>query len=194
MIRPATVLCCLLLATGALAASTPIPLPRDSVYQLRLELKDQHGATWDWQRKRGKPQVVSMFYTSCQYVCPLIVDSGKAIEHALSPAQQNRLGILLISMDPEHDTPAALQEVATRRKLAPVRWALASPHPEDVRAVAALLGVRYRELAGGGFNHSTALVLLDADGRILARTERIGSQADPAFVAAVRQAVTPAAE
>ena len=57
------------------------------------------------------------------------------------------------------------------------------------RDVAGVLGVRYRQLADGGFNHSSALILLDADGRILARTEKIGSQPDPDFVAAVRKAV-----
>jgi protein SCO1/2 len=58
-----------------------------------------------------------------------------------------------------------------------------------VRAVAGLLGIRYRELADGDFNHTTALVLLDADGRIVARTERVGGKPDPAFVAAVRRAL-----
>jgi protein SCO1/2 len=55
--------------------------------------------------------------------------------------------------------------------------------------VAGLLGIRYRLLADGGFNHSSALVLLDADGRILARTEKMGSNPDPEFVAEVKKAL-----
>jgi protein SCO1/2 len=58
-----------------------------------------------------------------------------------------------------------------------------------VRQVAAVLGIRYRQLADGEFNHTSALVLVDARGRILARTETLGSKPDPAFVAAVRKAV-----
>ena len=48
--------------------------------------------------------------------------------------------------------------------------------------------------ADGDFNHTSVLVLLDADGRIVARTERIGGTPDPAFVAAVRETLrkTPA--
>jgi len=187
----ATGLAALLL--GAAAAAAPpakaTPLPGDSVYQLPLQLTDQQARTFDWRSRRGKPQLVSMFYTSCQYICPLIVDSGKAIEKALTPAQQQRLGIVLVSMDPAHDTPAALQHVVSERRLDPAHWTLAAPPEDDVRAVAGVLGIRYRKLADGGFNHSTALVLLDADGRILARTEQVGSQADPEFLAAVRQAV-----
>jgi protein SCO1/2 len=175
---------------GAPVHAAP-PLPGDSVYQLRLPLTDQSGQTRDWRTRRGKPQLVSMFYTSCQYICPLIVDSGKAVEKSLTPAQQQRLGILLISMDPQRDTPAALRQIIEQRRLDTSRWTLASPPKSDVRAVAGVLGIRYRELADGEFNHTSALVLLDADGRILARTEQVGSRPDPEFLAAVRKAATP---
>lgn len=164
-------------------------LPPDSLYQLPLPLTDQAGRTGNWGGRRGKPQLVAMFYTSCQYICPLIVDSGKAIERQLTPAQQAKLGILLISMDPQRDTPAALRKVVEQRKLDTKRWTLAAPRKDDVRQVAAVLGIRYRELADGEFNHTSALVLLDAQGRVLARTEQMGSQPDPAFVAAVRAAL-----
>src|SRR3546814_7627248 len=89
-------LACLLLA-AAFAAPAQEPLPRDSVYQLPATLTDQDGQSWDWRSKRGTPQVVAMFYTSCQYVCPLIVDSGKAVERTLSTDERAKLGILLRS-------------------------------------------------------------------------------------------------
>lgn len=177
----------LLVVASAFAAPAAAPLPKDSVYQLTLPLTDQHGKTADWRTHRGQPQVVAMFYTSCQYICPLIVDSGKAVRHALTPAEQAKLGILLISMDPKRDTPAALMSVAKQRKLDPAHWSLASPRADDVRSVAGVLGVRYRQLADGEFNHTSALVLLDREGRIVTRTEKIGSVVDPEFVAAVRR-------
>ena len=179
----------LLSAACAFAAPASAPLPKDSVYQLPLQLTDQHGKSWNWSARRGKPQVVAMFYTTCQYICPLIVDSGKAVEHALTPAERDRIGILLISMDPARDTPAALMSVAKKRNLDNARWSLASPKANEVRSVAGVLGVRYRQLADGEFNHTSALVLLDAQGRIVMRTEQVGSKVDPEFVAAVREAL-----
>ena len=85
------------------------------------------------------------------------------------------------------DDPEALMSVARKRKLDEARWSLASPTQDNVRGVAGVLGVRYRQLADGEFNHTSALVLLDRDGRIVARTEQIGSQVDPEFVAEVRR-------
>lgn len=180
-----------LLGFAAIAgAAQPAPaLPGDSIYQLPLPLTDSNGQTRDWRTLRGKPRLLSMFYTSCQYICPLIVESGKAVERQLTPAQQKALGVTLISMDPARDNPAALKKVVEQRKLDASRWTLASPRADDVRAVAGVLGIRYRQLADGEFNHSSALILVDANGRILARTEKIGSQPDPEFVAAVRKAV-----
>ena len=177
------------LASLATAAQPAPPLPGDSIYQLPLPLTDSQGQTRDWRTLRGKPRLVSMFYTSCQYICPLIIESGKAVERQLTPAQQKRLGVMLVSMDPARDNPAALKKVVDQRKLDLTRWTLAAPPADDVRAVAGVLGIRYRQLADGEFNHSSMLILVDANGRILARTEKIGTQPDPDFVAAVRKAV-----
>ena len=178
----------LLLAPLSAWAAKPVPLPADSVYHLQSTVTDQSGKRHAWAQLRGKPRVVSMFYTSCAYMCPLIVDAGLNIDKALTPAQRARIGIVLVSMDPARDTPAAMLSVASKRKLDPKRWMLLRPAPEDVRNVAGVLGIRYRLLADGEFNHTSELVLLDADGRILARTDKIGGAQDPAFLAAVRKA------
>ena len=179
----------LALCASGLAAPRPTPTPGDSVYRLSVNLTDQHGKRFEWSSRRGKVQLVSMFYTSCQYICPLIVESGKAVDRQLTFSERERLGVLLISMDPKRDTPAALRSVAGKRKLDPLRWTLASPAQDDVREIAGILGIRYRALADGEFNHTSALVLLDADGRILARTEQVGSRVDPQFMARVRDSL-----
>lgn len=184
-------LCCLLFVAPANAEQPDKPLPGDSVYQLPLVLIDQDGTGFDWRSRRGEPQLVTMFYTACPYMCPLIIDAGKSIEKALTTEQRNGLHLLFISMDPANDTPAALMEQVTKRKLDTARWTLASPQEQAVASVAGVLGVRYRKLADGNFNHTGELILLDREGRIAARTEKIGSKADPEFLAAVQQAINP---
>ncbi|KAB8161869.1 SCO family protein [Lysobacter maris] len=185
---PVIVLVAVAVAALAPARAADPPLPSESVYQLSARLTDQDGRSRNWSGLQGKPRVISMFYTSCQYICPLIVESGKAIERQLDDRQRDRIGFVLISMDPRNDTPQALGEVVSRYRLDTRRWTLASPAPDQVRALAGVLDIRYRALADGGFNHTSALVLVDAQGRILARTEKTGSRPDPDFVRAVREA------
>lgn len=172
------------------AAATPAAaLPGDSAYRLSDTYTDQAGQGFQLADGRGRVRLVAMFYTSCRYVCPLIIDSAKGVEHALTPAERARLGVLLVSLDPARDDVAALRSVFDKRRLDPARWTLARTEAAGVRKLAAVLGVRYRALADGEFNHTSALVLLDRDGRVLARTEKLGSVPDPAFLAAVKAAL-----
>lgn len=174
----------LLLPYGHAAATAP--LPGDSVYQLDLKLTGQDGRQHALAARRGRPQLVSMFYTSCTMVCPLIIDSLRLTRHALPPSERDRVDVLAVSFDPAHDSVAALRRYAAVRKLDAIHWTLARAEPAGVRQLAAVLGLQYRQLPDGEFSHSSELILLDADGRIAARSTVIG-KLDPAFVAAVRK-------
>ena len=181
---------CLLLGWTASASGATSPLPEDSVYHLNASLTDSTGRALAWQDLRGEPRVATMFYTSCRYVCPLLVDSLRSIERQLSAAERARIGFVMVTIDPERDTPESLARLMAERRLDATRWQLLQPRPEDLRALAGILGIRYRSLADGEFNHTTTLVLLDAEGRILARTDRLGADGDPEFMAAVRRAAS----
>jgi protein SCO1 len=183
----------LLLASSSVAVAAD-SIPADSIYRLDAPFSDQDGVTFRLEHKRGRPLLVAMFYTSCRFVCPLIVDSAKGVEHALEPAERERLGILLVSLDPARDDSAALKRVFDKRKLDGARWTLARTAENHVRSLAALLGVRYRALADGEFNHTSALVLLDAQGRRLADSTALGAVPDPEFLAAVRAAIDASAD
>lgn len=172
---------------GATAAGT---LPGDSVYHLDLPLTDQDGDALRFAGDRGRPRLVSLFYSSCQFVCPMIVDTLKKTERALPDADRARLDVLLVSIDPERDTPAALKRIAERHRVDEARWRLARAEKPDVRRLAAVLGVQYKPLADGEFSHSSVLVLLDAQGRIVARSTKLGDT-DPEFVAAIRRTLAP---
>ncbi len=172
-------------------ADAAVTLPGDSVYHLDAALADQDGQVLHFADGRGRPRLVSMFYTSCQYMCPLIIDTIRKTEHALPEAARQRLEVLLISFDSERDTPLALKAMADKRRLDTPRWTLARADAADIRRIAAVLDIQYRQMQDHEFSHSSALILLDNEGRIVARTDRLG-EADPDFVAAVmRQVGTP---
>ena len=58
--------------------------------------------------------------------------------------------------------------------------------------IAALLGVQYRRLTNGEFNHSSVILLVDGEGRIGMRSGMLGA-ADPKLLQAIAKAVPPGA-
>jgi len=165
-------------------------LPANSVYQLSVALTDQDGRDFRLADERGKPMLVSMFYSNCQFVCPMLIDTLRDTESKVGAVEREQLGVLMVSIDPAHDTIAVLKQKAVERAVASPRWAMARTDPASVRKLAAVLGIQYRALPNGEFNHTTALILLDGEGRIVGRSSQLGS-ADPAFVLKVRQALLP---
>jgi protein SCO1 len=174
-------------------AQQAAPLPTDSVYQLPVQLVDQSGRNFALSSHRGQPMLVSMFYTSCQFVCPMLVETIRHTQAQLSAAQRDRLAVLMVTFDPTHDTVAVLKQTAEQRQLDANIWQLARTDASSVRKIAAVLGVQYRALGNGDFKHTTTVLLLDGEGRIKGRTSQLGS-ADPEFVRLVKatlEAATP---
>ena len=172
--------------TATLAAPAPAnPLPANSLYHLTIPLTDQAGRTVKLEDWRGKPVIVSMFYRSCQFVCPRIVESVKRTEENLGA---QRTPVLMVSFDPARDDVAALAEMATEHGLDQKLWTLARAEARNVRKLAAALNIQYRELPSGEFNHTSVLILLDREGRKVGQTGVLG-EADPKFVKLVKKTV-----
>ena len=165
------------------AAPTPIG---PSVYPVYAALRDEHGAAVGLDVDRGHPVIVSMFYGSCPVACPLIVSHVKEVESRLPPGARADLRVLLVSFDSEHDTPEALAGIAKARGLDTSRWTLATGSDDDVRQVAAVLGVSYRKLPEGGFAHDSVLTVLDREGRPVARDDDPSADVGPLADAILR--------
>lgn len=174
------------LVFASVAPMRAAELPGDSVYRLPVALTDEDNRAFRLADRAGKPQLVSMFYTSCQYMCPLIIEALKRTQKAIAHDGAAKPAVLLVSFDAQRDLPAHLKEVFGQRKLDATTWTLAHTDAASVRQLAAVLDIQYRVLPDGDFNHTSVLVLLDAQGRIAARTEKMdGLDAD--FVAAARK-------
>lgn len=170
----------LLLATIVRADSS------GSIYQLDAALTDENGVSRRMDVHRGHPVLVTMFYGSCPMACPLLIDTLRAIERATPPRERPQLRFLLISIDPERDTVANLRALGESRKLDTSRWTLARTDAASVRKIAAVLGIQYRKLPDGGYNHSSIVTLLDTGGEIQYQSSVLGS-ADPELLAALKR-------
>ena len=160
-------------------------LPPDSVYHLRVAVEDQSGSITGLDRYKGQPVLVTMFYATCPHVCPMLISTIKITESMLSDEERAQLRIMTISIDPEQDTPEKLRELMERHSVDASRWSMVRPDPRDLRTIAGVLGVKYKRLPDGDFNHTTRIILLDREGTQVARTEQIGRY-DEAFLKALK--------
>ncbi len=142
-----------------------------SLYELQVPLGTSDGRAVNLDVHRGHPTLVSMFYASCHSACPLLVQRVKAFEDTLDAETRSGLRVLLVSLDPARDDPAALAAAAAEYGADPHRWVLATPPEDRVRELAAVLGLQYRPGEAGEIHRTSVLVLVDGDGRVLARAE-----------------------
>ncbi len=172
------------LGCGRGGAPTPeVPAVRTlssySVYDLGSTWRDQGGAQRTLASLRGKPRLVAMIYTKCTSVCPLSIGELKRIE----AATDGRLGLVLVTLDPEHDTPTLLAQYAKEHDMSAERWTLLTGTDDDLRDLAATLAVRYRRVSPDDLAHSNTLTLLDAEGRVVRQQAGL---ADGALLAEAR--------
>jgi protein SCO1 len=145
-----------------------------SIYELEIQLTDQSSVVRSLAAFRGHPVLITMFYGGCPAACPLLTSDLKRIESQLPEAVRANVRVLMVSFDADRDTPAALSRLMTERGMDASRWTLASAPDDEARELAGVLDIRYRRLDNGEFFHSSAIVLLDAQGRPRARVDGIG--------------------
>ncbi len=174
-----------LLLTIAPFASADGTYPPQSIYNLNAKLIDQSGAVRGLDMHRHHPVLVTMFYGSCPLACPLLIDTLRSFERSLTPAERARIRVLLISIDPEHDTTDSLRALATTRRIDLSRWTLVHTDEATVRKIAAVLNIQYRRLPDGSYNHASVISLLTPEGEIAAQSSALG-KADERLAASLR--------
>jgi len=141
----------------------------------------------DTRTLRGKVLLVYFGYVNCPDVCPVAVAAGAGALNALSPAERERTRMIMVSVDPERDTPAALKNY------------VAYFHPQmigavgsagETAAVAKQFGAGYLRQptrADGGYavDHSSQTYLIDTQGQLVEILQHGASSAQVA--AAVRK-------
>jgi protein SCO1/2 len=137
-----------------------------SLYQLDSTWTNDLGRAQQLGALKGRPQIVTMFFASCQYACPLLVYKMKQIEAALPENVRTNVGFALVTFDTERDTPAALHAYRAQHELG-ANWTLLHGSADDVLDLAVLLGVKFKKDAQGQFQHSNVITVLNAEGEIV---------------------------
>jgi protein SCO1 len=151
-------------SSGATPALAGTLLPKDPAPGIVLH--DQFGRPVALAQFRGRPVVVTFLRSHCLETCPIIAED---LRHSLSllGAASAKVSVLVVSTDPEGDTPAAVQSfsrkhgmlhrwrylIGTRAQLTPI-WHAYYIYAAPKNARAALSD-----------SHTTATYLIDPQGR-----------------------------
>jgi len=164
------------------AVSEPTPVPQDdgdmSLFLLELAMEDQAERPFTLEAQRGQPVLLTFFYASCDTMCPMIVSDVRAVEAALPEDVRAELRVVLVTIDPEHDTAARLREVASERGLPLERWSLVRGASPEVRTRASAIGMNYRPTPDG-FAHNAILTVLDENGVVATQSLGTGQPVEP---------------
>lgn len=131
-----------------------------------FELVDQNGRPVDEAVLKGKWSAVFFGFTYCPDICPTTLQTLAVVQERLGPRAED-LQVVLVSVDPERDTPEQIKAYLDLAAFPEGTIGLTGT-PEQV-AQAAKAYHAYYQKAGEGpdylVNHSTATYLMDPSGR-----------------------------
>lgn len=169
-------------ASSVLDADRPPAVNGESLYNATSPWTNQDGKQVKLDSLRGRPVVIAMIYTGCTGACPMTIADLKKIENKLSSATRAQVRFGIFSFDSDRDTPAKLAEFAKSRGIDLQRWTLFHGKTGSVRELTALLGIQYKKIPGGDFDHSNVITALDSSGVI--RAQQVGLGKDPKEIVA----------
>jgi protein SCO1 len=165
--RPAAALLALALSLGAGACQEdpeawrkdlaawkhPAPLPA-------FPLIDSAGRAFTLRELKGQPLVVAFVYTRCPIAdqCPLTMARLKQVQ-VLSKG--TGLRFLVVTLDPEHDTPKRLDEYARLHAVDVPGFTIATGSKEVVDAMTSLFNVIAVRASPELINHNVKLAVVD---------------------------------
>ena len=156
-----------------------------SVYLLDSSWVEDNGRELRLRALEGDMQLLALIYTTCTGVCPITVKAMQMFSRNMPADIKGRIRFLLVTVDPEKDTLAALREYRREMKL-DRHWKLLRGSAEDVRELAAVLGFNYEQIESGQFAHSNLVTVLDQQGEIVHQQNDFAGNTT-AVVEAIRQ-------
>ncbi|TLP80211.1 SCO family protein [Maribacter sp. ACAM166] len=145
-----------------------------SIYNLPSVWTNQDNQEVELKYLQGNVVVMVMIYTSCQAACPRLAADMRAIEKQIPQAGKDNLKMVLVSIDPETDTPERLKNFAVENEMNSNRWVFLRGSVADTREFAAVLAVNYKKISPMDFSHSNIISVFDQGGELVYQKEGLG--------------------
>ena len=132
-------------------------------------------------RFRGKPLLVSLVYTGCADLCPLVIENLAAANGAAEATfGRGSFNILTVGFDAKRDTPDRMRSFARQHHAGGENWLFAAADASTIDRLASAVGFDFAASAGG-FDHPAQVTVVDKEGRVYSQIYG-GSFAIPAVV------------
>ena len=131
-----------------------------------LEFRDIDGKAVSLHSLRGKPVLVSLVFTGCTDVCPMIVQNLRlALEVAQEALGADSFSTITIGFDTKNDTPERMRSFARTQGVDLPNWLFLSGDQRSVQELSDAIGFTFVPSAGG-FDHMAQVSVIDKDGYI----------------------------
>lgn len=142
-----------------------------SIFVLDSKWQNQDGKELQLKDLKGKNLVMVMIFTSCQTACPILVADMQKIESKIDKNKLKETTMVLVSIDPENDTPEVLKAYAQQRNMYGEPWLFLRSDKESVRELANVLAVKYKKISPIVFSHSNIITVFNKKGEMVNQTE-----------------------
>ena len=144
---------------GQQSAPTRQPAGSDAEWLQKFELTERSGKTVDSEALKGKPYVLSFFFSTCPTICKRQNDKIAQLQQKF---KGQSIKFVSITCDPEVDSPEVLSIYADGFKADPEQWLFLTGDLTYIRRV----GAEMYFLPVDRRFHAEKLLLIDADGKI----------------------------
>ncbi|WP_245806779.1 SCO family protein [Arenibacter amylolyticus] len=145
-----------------------------SIYNLPSVWTTQHNEEIELKELQGNVVVMVMIYTSCPAACPRLAADMRNIEKQIPADKKKDVTLVLVSIDPETDTPERLAAFAKENLMESNQWVLLRGTEANTREFAAVLAVNYKRISPLDFSHSNIISVFDQGGELVHQKEGLG--------------------
>ena len=129
-------------------------------------LRDTRGQVFQLGQLAGRPLVVSMIYTSCHHVCPLITKNlAETVSVAREALGNDSFSVVTVGFDWRNDTPDRMRHFASQQGITDANWYFLAADAQSIDRLSTALGFQYFASAKG-FDHLAQTTVVDRDGII----------------------------
>lgn len=146
----------------------------ESIFNLTSKWKTEEGKEIELAELKGKVLVMVMIYTTCKVACPRLVADMSAIANQIPKDTKHDVQYILVSIDPENDTPEKLKKFAIEKNMDGEEWTFLQGNVNTVQEFANVLSVKYKQIAAMDFSHSNIISVFDQQGVLLHQQEGLG--------------------